>query len=86
MLLNVSSVIKAELDYSQPRPPKEMHEEMLKGLILSLGHVKEVKIGEGCLQVKLSFLVCQILVIVWKQTMEHGRFSLHTPFLLLRGV
>ena len=57
VLLNVSSGIKAELDYSKYPldKPEEMQEEMLQGLILSLGHVKEVKIGKNCLEVKLSF-------------------------------
>lgn len=71
VLLNVSSGINAELDYSKyPRDkPKEMQEEMLQGLILSLGHVKEVKIGKNCLKVNLFFFfftlgIC-ILVVVW---------------------
>nr|GEX64822.1 hypothetical protein [Tanacetum cinerariifolium] len=54
VLLNVSSVIKAELDYSKNlgHQHEEMHEEMLKRLILSLGHVKELglKVGESCLE------------------------------------
>lgn len=44
-LLNVSSGIIAELDYDV-----EMHQEMLRRLILSLAHVKEVKIGKRCLE------------------------------------
>ncbi|GJR31868.1 putative E3 ubiquitin-protein ligase LIN [Tanacetum coccineum] len=57
LLRNVSSVIKAELDYYKAvldDESLEMHdelkEEMLKGLLFSLGHAKEVKIGELCLE------------------------------------
>nr|GEW39879.1 hypothetical protein [Tanacetum cinerariifolium] len=53
LLLNVSSVIKAELNYYYKKTyfgPEEMHGEMLKGLILSLGHVKELKIRKLCLE------------------------------------
>ncbi|GKE53924.1 putative leucine-rich repeat domain superfamily protein, partial [Tanacetum coccineum] len=59
LMLNVSSVIQAELDYSIKRhfQPEEMHkdqemnEELLKGFILSLSHVKELKIGKLCSKV-----------------------------------
>ncbi|GJY58926.1 retrotransposon protein, putative, ty1-copia subclass [Tanacetum coccineum] len=51
LLLNMSSVIKVELDYSNKKifhPTKmheyhEMNEELIKGLILSLTRVKELK-------------------------------------------
>jgi hypothetical protein len=64
LLLNVSSAIKAEL-YNEkklfrrefPKEYDELNEEMFKGILLSLGHTKEVKIGEGCLKVQLSFLL-----------------------------
>ncbi|GJY09857.1 F-box protein-like protein, partial [Tanacetum coccineum] len=59
LMLNVSSVIQADLDYSIKRhfQPEEMHkdqemnEELLKGFILSLSHVKELKIGKLCSKV-----------------------------------
>lgn len=56
LLENVSSVIKAELDYSNKRykgmhEDQEMNEELLEGSILSLSHVKELKIGQLCLKV-----------------------------------
>ncbi|GJY57388.1 hypothetical protein Tco_0456503 [Tanacetum coccineum] len=57
LLRNVSSVIKADLDcYKAVLDDEswEMHnellEEMLRGLLFSLGHAKEVKIGELCLE------------------------------------
>ncbi|GJV08813.1 chloroplast sensor kinase, chloroplastic [Tanacetum coccineum] len=53
LLLNMSSVIKVELDYSNKKifhPTKmheyhEMNEELLKALILSLTNVNELKVG-----------------------------------------
>ena len=60
VLLNVSSLVKAELDYvlvvdHSETTGKELEEEMLKGLILKLRHVKELKIGDLCLEVQLPF-------------------------------
>ncbi|GJW98951.1 F-box/LRR-repeat protein 25-like protein [Tanacetum coccineum] len=53
VLLNVSSVIRVELDYWLNHPlmpiPEEVEEEMLKGLILSLRQVKNLQIGDNCL-------------------------------------
>ncbi|GKC73535.1 F-box/LRR-repeat protein 25-like protein [Tanacetum coccineum] len=46
-LLNVSSLIRAELDYQYGRSKSET-DEMLKGLIQSLRHVKELTIGKNC--------------------------------------
>ncbi|KAL4563325.1 hypothetical protein LXL04_027366 [Taraxacum kok-saghyz] len=52
LLLNVSSLVEANLDYIlqdfHERMPKEVQEEMLKGFILNLRHVKELKIGSFC--------------------------------------
>ena len=64
-LLNVSSLIKAELNYSLIRfhQPEDIHEEqetneeILKEHILNLAHVKEVKIGELCLEVHSTFFI-----------------------------
>ena len=67
LLLNVSSVIKAELDYhcESLKMCDDVKEEMLKGLLLSLGHVKEVKIGDYCLEVQLSFYlaICGLVAV-----------------------
>ncbi|GJW65040.1 hypothetical protein Tco_0116924 [Tanacetum coccineum] len=60
---NVSSVIKAELDYYKAvlddeslEMHDELNEEMLKGLLFSLGHAKEVKIGRFCFEVDMILL------------------------------
>ncbi|GJW65039.1 F-box protein-like protein [Tanacetum coccineum] len=57
LLRNVSSVIKAELDYYKTvlddislDTLDGVNEEMLEGLLFSLGHAKEVKIGKLCLE------------------------------------
>ncbi|GJU53360.1 F-box/LRR-repeat protein 25-like protein [Tanacetum coccineum] len=58
LLLNMSSVVQAELDYCTTNNfyHMEMHEhhrmslELLKGLILSLTHIKELKVGQFCLK------------------------------------
>ncbi|GKE36479.1 F-box protein-like protein, partial [Tanacetum coccineum] len=51
MLLNVSSLVKAYLDYTMDVPNKEQEEEdMLARFILCLRHVKELKIGKDCLK------------------------------------
>nr|GEV39673.1 hypothetical protein [Tanacetum cinerariifolium] len=57
LLRNVSSIIKAELDYYKTvlddislEKLDEVNEEMLKGHLFSLGHAKEVKIGRLCLE------------------------------------
>nr|GEY40054.1 hypothetical protein [Tanacetum cinerariifolium] len=62
LLLNVSSVIQAQLDYSNTKvfyamemhEHHQMNEELFKGLILSLSHVKELKIRKSCLEVLAS--------------------------------
>ncbi|GJX17743.1 F-box/LRR-repeat protein 25-like protein [Tanacetum coccineum] len=60
LLVDVSCLVKAHLDYQkyghyEPAHVQSQimsqHEETLKGLILSLHHVKELKIGESCLKV-----------------------------------
>ncbi|XP_023736708.1 putative F-box/LRR-repeat protein At3g28410 [Lactuca sativa] len=55
LLVNVSSLIEANLDYTRTRQYKtslyEADEDMLKGFILNLRHVKELKIGELCSKV-----------------------------------
>nr|GFA16208.1 hypothetical protein [Tanacetum cinerariifolium] len=67
LLLNVSSVIQVELDYSIKRhfqlkemyKDQEMNEELLKRFILSLSHVKELKIGKLCskkMKVRITLL------------------------------
>ncbi|GJR90439.1 F-box/LRR-repeat protein 25-like protein [Tanacetum coccineum] len=52
LLLNVSSLVKAELsdDYEKPREDIE-DEELLKGLLHSLVHVKHIKLGYSYLEV-----------------------------------
>ncbi|GKC96485.1 hypothetical protein Tco_1161927, partial [Tanacetum coccineum] len=58
LLLNMSSVVQAELDYCNTKNfyNMEMHEyhemslELLKVLILSLSHIKELKVGKFCLK------------------------------------
>ncbi|GJR31870.1 hypothetical protein Tco_1108102 [Tanacetum coccineum] len=57
LLLNVSLVTKVELDYYKALFDDEslemydqLKEDMLKGLLLSLGHAKEVIIREFCLE------------------------------------
>ncbi|GJV34967.1 F-box/LRR-repeat protein 25 [Tanacetum coccineum] len=62
LLLNMSSVVQAELDYCNTKnfynmEMNEYHEmslELLKGLILSLSHIKELKVGKFCLKVLAS--------------------------------
>nr|GEV66320.1 hypothetical protein [Tanacetum cinerariifolium] len=62
LLLNVSSVIQAQLDYSNTKAlyameiheHHQMNEELFKGLILSVSHVKELKVGKSCLEVLAS--------------------------------
>ncbi|KAK1420397.1 hypothetical protein QVD17_21957 [Tagetes erecta] len=55
LLLNVSSLVEADLDYTKcghyETTPKEAEEEMLKGFILNLHHVKELRIGIFCFKV-----------------------------------
>ncbi|GJV59115.1 hypothetical protein Tco_1465215 [Tanacetum coccineum] len=57
LLMNVSSITKVELDYYKALFDDEslemydqLKEDMLKGLLLSLGHAKEVIIREFCLE------------------------------------
>nr|GEW31720.1 hypothetical protein [Tanacetum cinerariifolium] len=54
LLVDVSCLVKAHLDYKKYghyEPTREVsQEETLKGLILSLRHVKELKIGELCFE------------------------------------
>nr|GEZ03622.1 hypothetical protein [Tanacetum cinerariifolium] len=53
VLLNVSSLVEAELDYEKGGyyeiKRKDEEEEMLDDLILSLRHVKKLQIGYNCL-------------------------------------
>ncbi|CAI9292827.1 unnamed protein product [Lactuca saligna] len=52
LLLNVSSLVEANLDYKNGETtPLEVEEEMFKGFILNLRHVKELKIGAFCSKV-----------------------------------
>nr|GFC40308.1 hypothetical protein [Tanacetum cinerariifolium] len=59
LLLNVSSLVKADLDYSNvgwsaiKSSYREdiVEEEMLKGLLQSLGHVNEITLGDYCFKV-----------------------------------
>ncbi|GJS79929.1 thiamine thiazole synthase, chloroplastic-like protein [Tanacetum coccineum] len=46
VLLDVSSLIKAELDYCIDPSDNMTHEEMLRGLLESLDHVKDVIIND----------------------------------------
>nr|GEY27264.1 hypothetical protein [Tanacetum cinerariifolium] len=52
VLLDVSSLVEAELDYEKSghfeTTSKEEKEEMLKGFLLSLRHVKSLEIGDYC--------------------------------------
>ncbi|GKA80800.1 F-box/LRR-repeat protein 25-like protein [Tanacetum coccineum] len=52
MLLNVSSLVEADIDYSLDNTQigEQEEEEMLKSLILSLRHVKMLYIGDNCLE------------------------------------
>ncbi|GJQ89479.1 F-box/LRR-repeat protein 25-like protein [Tanacetum coccineum] len=62
LLLNMSSVIQAQLDYSNTKvfytmemhEHHQMNEELFKGLIISLSHVKDLKVGKFCLEVLAS--------------------------------
>ncbi|GJZ62634.1 hypothetical protein Tco_0618771 [Tanacetum coccineum] len=62
LLLNMSSVVQAELDYcntknfynTEMHGYHEMSPELLKGLILSLSHIKELKVCKLCLKVLAS--------------------------------
>nr|GEX28624.1 hypothetical protein [Tanacetum cinerariifolium] len=57
-LLNVSSLVQAHLDYTnefEETPILEYEVEMLEGFILSLHHVKELKIGDTLIEI-LSLL------------------------------
>ncbi|KAL7590900.1 F-box protein At5g03100 [Lactuca sativa] len=59
LLVNVASVVEASLCYTNFGrwiPPKEIEEERLKGLILNLRHVKELKIEGFCSKVKFLLL------------------------------
>ncbi|KAL7592115.1 hypothetical protein Lser_V15G32380 [Lactuca serriola] len=47
-LVHVSSLVEASLDYVEDWLCETMEEEMLKGFILYLHHVKELKIGIIC--------------------------------------
>nr|GEX03081.1 Gag-Pol polyprotein [Tanacetum cinerariifolium] len=79
LLLNMSSVIQAQLDYSNTKvfyamkmhEHHKMNEELLKGLILSLSHVKELKVGKSCLEVLASLkskgFICPSNVKVFKE-------------------
>ncbi|XP_076904983.1 F-box protein At5g03100-like [Bidens hawaiensis] len=55
VLVNVSSLVEADLDYTKEgcydTTAKEAEEEMLKGFLLDLRHVKELKIGIFCYKV-----------------------------------
>ncbi|XP_076909659.1 putative F-box/LRR-repeat protein At3g28410 [Bidens hawaiensis] len=60
LLLNVSSLVEAELDYPNLSPSlpylgnrREAEEEMLKAFILKLVHVKDLRIGAYCFNAKL---------------------------------
>ncbi|CAI9292389.1 unnamed protein product [Lactuca saligna] len=54
LLLNVSSFVKAHLDFSftklehRQKKPNEVEEELLKGCIMNLRHVKELQLGVVC--------------------------------------
>ncbi|GJT90898.1 F-box protein-like protein [Tanacetum coccineum] len=50
LLLNVSTLVKAELNYIKDGNFVE-EEEMLKGMILKLRHVNKLKLGNSCLHV-----------------------------------
>ncbi|GKA58238.1 ribonuclease H-like domain-containing protein [Tanacetum coccineum] len=62
LLLNVSSLVKADLDYlgsrhfaeKLGRTRDDIEEELLRGLLPSLGHVNEITLGDNCLQVLSS--------------------------------
>ncbi|CAI9301937.1 unnamed protein product [Lactuca saligna] len=55
LLLNVFSLVEANLDYTNVSQwetmSEEEEEEMLKGLMLNLSHVKELNIGDSCSKV-----------------------------------
>lgn len=70
LLLNVSSLVEAKLNYWKygnygTKQHEEMEEEILKGVIMSLHHVKELKAGYSCTQVNFhSFLPLACCVFV----------------------
>ncbi|KAJ0796973.1 putative leucine-rich repeat domain superfamily [Helianthus annuus] len=60
LLPNVSSLVEAHLDYRMrlfqfETTTDEAKEEMLRGFILNLLHVKDLKIGTSCVKVNLLF-------------------------------
>lgn len=63
VLLNVSSLVKSKLNYRNfPQLfSDEENEELLKGLIPSLGHVKELTIGKFCQEVKKILIRCLVV-------------------------
>nr|GEX98093.1 hypothetical protein [Tanacetum cinerariifolium] len=50
LLHDLSSLVKVKLDYKATNE-EDAEDEMLKGILLSVRHVKELKIGKQCLQV-----------------------------------
>ncbi|GKB47677.1 hypothetical protein Tco_0898430 [Tanacetum coccineum] len=55
LLHDLSSLVKVKLDYKEGyckgTDEEDAEDEMLKGILLSLSHVKELKIGKQCLPV-----------------------------------
>ncbi|GKB06045.1 F-box/LRR-repeat protein 25-like protein [Tanacetum coccineum] len=56
LLINVSSLVKVELDYSNVEyfgssQEEDVEEDMLRGLLQSLGHVNNITLGESCSEV-----------------------------------
>ncbi|PWA81769.1 F-box domain, Leucine-rich repeat domain, L domain-like protein [Artemisia annua] len=55
LLINVSSLVNVELDYSNVEyfgsSQEDVEEEMLRGLLQSLGHVIKITLGDSCLEV-----------------------------------
>nr|GEV72663.1 hypothetical protein [Tanacetum cinerariifolium] len=52
-LLNLSSLLKAELSdfFKKPRREEDLEEVLLQGFLHSLVHVKHIKLGNSCLEV-----------------------------------
>ncbi|GJZ26145.1 ribonuclease H-like domain-containing protein [Tanacetum coccineum] len=72
LLLNISSLVKAELDYvgsdylaeKLGRTLEDIEDELLKGLLINLGHVNEITLRNNCLKIEESLIVVSGIIIV----------------------
>ena len=76
LLLDVSSLVKVGLDYwhgghyETPVDKEEVEEDMLKGFIMHLRHVKELEIRDLCLKVKFSFYLSFFAICVFAKNVD----------------